>query len=117
MKASRTPPSASPRKKARRPPVRSWSRHIRKVLRQVQCDLGISRTAMDVMNCFLDDIFDRLASEASQLSRISGSKTLSGRDVLTAVRLVLPGELAKHALCECIKPAGVKLPVFDPPDH
>jgi len=58
---------------------------------------------MSIMNSFIQDIFERIANEASQLVRHSNSKTLSSREVQTAVRLILPGELAKHAVSEGTK--------------
>lgn len=45
----------------------------------------------------------RLATEASRLAQYAGRATLTSRDVQNAVRLVLPGELAKHAISEGTK--------------
>ena len=42
-------------------------------------------------------------AEAAKLARYDGKKTLSSREVQTAIRLVLPGELAKHAVSEGTK--------------
>ena len=55
------------------------------------------------MNSFINDIFERLATEASKLAKINKTKTLSSREIQTAVRLILPGELAKHAMSEGTK--------------
>jgi len=81
----------------------SYASYIYKVLRQVHPDTGISSKAMQIMNSFVDDIFERLASEASRLSRYGKQKTISSREIQTAVRLILPGELAKHAVSEGTK--------------
>ena len=43
------------------------------------------------------------AAEAGKLARISDKGTLSSREIQTAVRLALPGELAKHAVSEGTK--------------
>ena len=83
--------------------VRTWSLYIFKVLKQVHSDTGISNKAMSIMNSFINDIFDRLATEASKLAKINKTKTLSSREIQTAVRLMLPGELAKHAMSEGTK--------------
>ena len=48
-------------------------------------------------------IAERLALEASRLSRYTKKSTLSSREIQTAVRLLLPGELAKHAVSEGTK--------------
>ena len=58
---------------------------------------------MQVMNSFVNDLFERIAGEAGKLSRYNKKATLSSREVQTAVRLVLPGELAKHAVSEGTK--------------
>jgi hypothetical protein len=42
-------------------------------------------------------------AEAGRLARVNQKGTLSSREVQTAVRLVLPGELAKHAVSEGTK--------------
>jgi len=58
---------------------------------------------MAVMNSFISDIFEKVVGEAGKLSRYAKKATLSSREVQTAVRLVLPGELAKHAVSEGTK--------------
>jgi len=50
-----------------------------------------------------DDIFERCAIEASKLVRYNKKHTLSAREVQSAVKLLLPGELAKHAIIEGAK--------------
>ena len=81
----------------------SYATYIYKVLKQVHSDIGISNKAMNIMNSFIHDIFERIAAEAANLCRINGSKTLTSREIQTAVRLILPGELAKHAISEGTK--------------
>jgi histone H2B len=55
------------------------------------------------MNSFVNDSFDRLANEAVRLARYAKKSTLTSREIQTAVRLMLPGELAKHAVSEGTK--------------
>jgi len=81
----------------------SYSTYIYKVLKQVHPDTGISKKAMVVMDSFVHDIFERLASEAGRLARYNKRHTISSREIQTAVRLILPGELAKHAVSEGTK--------------
>jgi len=83
--------------------VQSYSIYIFKVLKQVHPETGISKRGMSIMNSFINDIFDRIAVEASKLARYNKKATLSSREIQTAVRLVLPGELAKHAVSEGTK--------------
>lgn len=90
-------------KKRRKKRVETYSSYIYKVLKQVHPDTGISSRGMAIMNSFINDIFERIASESSRLARYNKKHTLSSREVQTAVRLLLPGELAKHAVSEGTK--------------
>ena len=81
----------------------SFSTYIYKVLKQVHPDTGISSRAMSVMNSLSNDVFQRLATEASKLAQNNKRPTIISRDIQTAVRLILPGELAKHAVSEGTK--------------
>jgi len=83
--------------------VETYSSYIYKVLKQVHPDTGISKRAMAIMNSFVNDIFERLALEASRLARYNHKNTITSREIQTAVRLLLPGELAKHAISEGTK--------------
>ena len=58
---------------------------------------------MNIMNSFINDIFEKIALEASKLVRYNKKHTLSAREVQSAVKLLLPGELAKHAIIEGAK--------------
>ncbi|GBP07946.1 Histone H2B [Eumeta japonica] len=55
------------------------------------------------MNSFVNDIFERIAAEASRLAHYNKRSTITSREVQTSVRLLLPGELAKHAVSEGTK--------------
>ena len=77
--------------------------YIYKVLKQVHPDTGVSSKAMSIVNSMMNDMFDKIASEASRLARINKKPTITSREIQTAVRLVLPGELAKHAVSEGTK--------------
>jgi histone H2B len=81
----------------------SYSIYIYKVMKQVHPDTGISSKAMSIMNSFVNDVFERIASEASRLAHYNKRATISSREIQTAVRLLLPGELAKHAVSEGTK--------------
>merc|ERR1711991_1153842 len=87
----------------RRRRTESYSIYIYKVLKQVHPETGISQKGMAVMNSFINDIFDRIATESGRLVRYNKRGTLTSREVQTAVRLLLPGELAKHAVSEGTK--------------
>ncbi|XP_067881570.1 histone H2B-like [Heterodontus francisci] len=78
----------------------SYSIYIYKVMKQVHPDTSISSKAMSIMNSFVNDVFERIAGEASRLAHYSNHQL---RVIQTAVRLLLPGELAKHAVSEGTK--------------
>merc|ERR1719341_1774371 len=46
------------------------------------------------MNSFVNDLFERIAAEASKLAHYNKRSTITSREIQTAVRLLLPGELA-----------------------
>ena len=88
------------------------------VLKQVHPDTGVSSKAMSIMNSFVNDLFERIAAEASKLAHynkrlllfpyanadiVNFRSTITSREIQTAVRLLLPGELAKHAVSEGTK--------------
>ena len=109
-KATGVPPSSSKAgdndKKKRKPRRKeTFSSHIFKVLKQVHPDTGITSKSMSIMNSFANDIFEKIAAEASRLAKLTKRKTtmITSREIQTAVRLLLPGELAKHAVSEGTK--------------
>eukprot|EP00353_Schmidingerella_taraikaensis_P002824 CAMPEP_0185582074 /NCGR_PEP_ID=MMETSP0434-20130131/19752_1 /TAXON_ID=626734 ORGANISM="Favella taraikaensis, Strain Fe Narragansett Bay" /NCGR_SAMPLE_ID=MMETSP0434 /ASSEMBLY_ACC=CAM_ASM_000379 /LENGTH=118 /DNA_ID=CAMNT_0028200779 /DNA_START=22 /DNA_END=378 /DNA_ORIENTATION=+ len=99
--AKQTKKSGDARRRRRR--IETFSSYIYKVLKQVHPETGISKKAMSIMNSFVNDTFDRLAVEAIRLARYNKKATLTSREIQTAVRLLLPGELAKHAVSEGTK--------------
>uniref|UniRef100_A0A1B0G9J8 Histone H4 n=1 Tax=Glossina morsitans morsitans TaxID=37546 RepID=A0A1B0G9J8_GLOMM len=90
-------------KQKKRKRKESYAIYIYKVLKQVHPDTGISSKAMSIMNSFVNDIFERIAAEASRLAHYNKRSTITSREIQTAVRLLLPGELAKHAVSEGTK--------------
>ncbi|PWN30275.1 putative HTB2-histone H2B.2 [Jaminaea rosea] len=91
------------KKKAKKTRKETYSTYIYRVLKQVHPDTGISTKAMAILNSFVQDIFERIASEASKLASYNKKSTISSREIQTAVRLILPGELSKHGISEGTK--------------
>ncbi|KAL7148200.1 hypothetical protein ABFS83_06G162100 [Erythranthe nasuta] len=91
------------KKKRTKKSVETYKIYIFKVLKQVHPDIGVSSKAMGIMNSFINDIFEKLAQESARLARYNKKPTITSREIQTAVRLVLPGELAKHAVSEGTK--------------
>merc|ERR1712167_194299 len=100
-KASKSKKAAAPKRRKSR--TETFSVYIYRVLKQVHPETGISKRSMSIMNSFIYDIFEKIATESSKLVRYNKKHTLSSREVRTAVRLLLPGELAKHAVSEGTK--------------
>ena len=92
-----------PGQKVKKKSQESYNIYIYKVLKQVYPEMGMSKKAMSIMNSFVFDTFERIATEAGNLCKVNSKQTLDARAVQTAVRLVLPGELAKHAVSEGTK--------------
>lgn len=94
-------PSGARKRKTKR--KETYGIYIYKVLKQVHPDTGVSSKAMSIMNSFVNDLFERIAREASRLAQYNKRRTITSREIQTAVRLLLPGELAKHAVSEGTK--------------
>jgi len=98
--AKKSTSSSLKKKKAK---AETYKIYIYKVLKQVHPDTGVSSKSMSIMNSFINDIFEKIATEASKLARYNKKPTITSREIQTAVRLILPGELAKHAVSEGTK--------------
>ena len=97
----------APKTKATKPRIKkkaaSFKTYINRVLKQVHPKIGLSKKSMLIMNSFVMDSFDKIAQESAKLAKTNKRATLSAREVQSAVRLVLPNELAKHAITEGTK--------------
>ena len=146
-KATKVKAEGGEKKKKNKKRVETYSSYIYKVLKQVHPDTGISNKAMSILNSFVNDIFERIASEASKVSdgvgRVSPSEqaqrgalltwlplfhtplflqlasynkksTISSREIQTAVRLILPGELSKVRRTAIDPPTGVARARYSP---
>jgi histone H2B len=91
------------KKRSTRKGKRTWNTYVHRSLKQVNKNMSLSKRTMAVLNSFVSDLFERIANEAASLARINKKRTLGSREVQTAVRLVLPTELAKHAMSEGTK--------------
>lgn len=102
-RTNKKPAAKSNDEKRHRKRTETFSVYIYRVLKQVHPETGVSKRSMSIMNSFINDIFEKIALEASRLVRYNKKHTLSSREIQTAVRLLLPGELAKHAVSEGTK--------------
>ena len=93
-------------KRVRRKKFNSYGVYIYRVLKNIHAEVGISKKAMSVMNSFVTDLFERIALEASKLNRYQRKHTISSGDIQAAVKLILPGDLAEHAIAEGTRAMG-----------
>ena len=68
-------------KKPKKKRTETFSVYIYRVLKQVHPETGISKRSMHIMNSFINDIFEKIALEASKLVRYNKKHTLSSREV------------------------------------
>ncbi|CAH9119520.1 unnamed protein product [Cuscuta europaea] len=117
------PPEKPPQRRKRKRAVvgagagEGYKRYVHKVLKQVHPDLGISSKGMTVVNNLIGDMFERIAGEAATLTKYVSRRTLSTREIQDAVKLVLPGELGKHAISEGMKAVTNYIGTLDGDDH
>ncbi|XP_064339240.1 histone H2B type W-T [Camelus dromedarius] len=81
----------------------SFATYFRRVLKWVHTGLSLSQEAVNFMDSFVKDIFERVASEAARLARSNKRVTITSREIHTSVCLLLPGEIGKFAVSEGTK--------------
>jgi len=101
--AKKTKHTANAQRHRRRHKRASFKTYIYRVLKQVHPTIGMSSKAMSVMNSFVYDMFDRISRESATLVRKAKRSTIETTDVVTALQLVVRGELGKHAKNEARK--------------
>ena len=87
--------------------------YITRVLKQIHPDLGITKNAAVQLNALLNVVGTSIAKKASflcgnemtrdELRQKKGAGTCDSRSIQAGVRLVLPGELARHAVSDATK--------------
>uniref|UniRef100_UPI00398E7728 histone H2B-like n=1 Tax=Pristiophorus japonicus TaxID=55135 RepID=UPI00398E7728 len=90
--------NAGPSKNNKKRRKESYSIYIYKVMKQVHPDTG----------SFVNDISEHIAGETSRLAHYNKRRTISSQEFQTTVRLLLPGELAKHAVSERTKALAIR---------
>jgi len=93
--------------------MENFTLYIKKVLKQVHPDTMISQSTVDLLNFIVNKIGDAIVEESNRLihpihykdlaSHADEKKTISSREIQTSVRLVIPGELTKHAISQGTK--------------
>lgn len=96
------------RKKANKKDIKgipniNYSIYVHKILKKQHPELSISSSAMEVFNKMTQVLFDRLAKKASNVTIMSGKKTMGCNEMHQACKLLLPGELSAHASNEGVR--------------
>lgn len=71
-----------------------------KVLKQTHAGISISSKAMSIMNSFVIDIFERIANESATLVAYRKSNQLTQREINTACKLMMTGEIRDISINE-----------------
>ncbi|XP_041068195.1 histone H2B type 1-A-like [Carcharodon carcharias] len=103
LKQLLTKVTKKPPKKWRKSRKQSYSAYVYRGLTHVHPSTRISSKALSVMNSFIIDSFEHIASEASHLIHYNKRHIIMAREIQSAVRLKLPGELAKHTVSKGAK--------------
>ena len=77
--------------------------YIKKVLKQVHPDTGITSAAISYIEDILEQILKSLINTSSRLLRSKKLHTIDSRDIQSAVMIIIPGNLSKHAVSEATK--------------
>lgn len=72
--------------------------YIKRILKQVHPDAMLKSEAMVEMNLIVKNTLAKIAEVANKLGEGKHQKTVTSRTIQSAVMIVLPGELAKHAV-------------------
>ena len=80
-----------------------FNAYIFKVLKQVHPDTRISGQATRQMNSLLELLAIKLSETAHSITSRNGRQTITSREIQSAVRLVISGQLSKHAVSEGTK--------------
>ena len=102
MAPTSQPPSLNAtiaKKKKRKDPT--YNLYLRKILDQLfpgAEKIGMSSAAMEAINGVVVDLQERLSAQAMKLAKYQKKATLAPRHVHTAATLVMPPDLATHAM-------------------
>ena len=104
--SAKEPKQTSSKKVAKRRGDSTYASYLHKVLKQVHPELSIKKNAIMAVDGIMKDCFDRVIYDASTVARGAKKSTLSSKHVQSAVRSLMPGELATHAISEGTKAVG-----------
>ena len=110
QKTTKTPRSDGKKRHKKR--KESYAIYIYKVLKQVHPDTGVSSKAMSIMNSFVNDLFERIANEASRLAHYNKRSTISSREIKPLFVSYFPVNWLSMPLVKVLKPL-LNIPVLN----
>ena len=81
VKAGPGRPPGGPKGRIHKKPIETYSVYIYRVLKQVHPETGISKRSMSIMNSFINDVFEKICTEATKLVQYNKKHTLSSREI------------------------------------
>ena len=91
--------STQPKKSRRRKDI-NFETYLYKILKQVHPDTGISSSTLKGMNSLVIGLAKQIVIRGLDFALLEGRRTITSREIQSAVRSIFPGELAKHAVSE-----------------
>ncbi|PBJ75839.1 histone H2B [Trypanosoma cruzi cruzi] len=67
-------------KRSHRKPKRTWNVYISRSLKSINNHMSMSGRTMKIVNSFVNDLFERIASEAATVVRVNKKRTLGARE-------------------------------------
>ena len=80
-----------------------FNKYIRIVGKQVHPDMGWTKSCINTTNVLINATGLLIAKKAVFLAATNKRATVTSRNIMAAIRLILPEELAKHAVSESTK--------------
>ncbi|ERE65678.1 histone H2B type F-M-like protein [Cricetulus griseus] len=68
----------------------SFTIYFPRVLRNIHMGFTLSQESLNILDSFVKDMFERIATEASNLARYTRRSIINSRDIQSAVYLLLP---------------------------
>jgi len=80
--------------------VDAFSDQIFRISKGTYPNMGFKRKGMLAFNQIIADLFENIVNEAMLLCQYHSKQTLTSKEIETAVKLILPGELRSRAVEE-----------------
>ena len=90
-------------RKSKEPNQECYQSYIHRVLKQINPDMGISSKAINQVNGVLVHQMNKFIDLSANVARTGKKSTLAARHVQAATNVLLPFELATHAVSEGTK--------------